>query len=241
MRFEIECPQQGNGTPAVTATFSRVNLIMGANGTGKSKLLLWLAGNSATVFPGFLPVYIEDSHIMQIPVDAQINQGTYRIINDPDQYLEEQYLNRRIGNLHERILHLLVLLRGLDEREKILHSDRVDDWNRSGRSGAYPDRKPSLQDQLCSLFSEIFPSLSLFMTPTPQLYCRREGGSQEYPVITLSQGEKQAFVTIADLLLLSREPSVFLIDEPELNLHATLADRLWSSTSISFRENSLTG
>ena len=113
----------------------------------------------------------------------------------------------------------------------------MSDWNKSGNIGPCPERPIPPLERLFAIFSGIFPDIQLFITEGSQLYCRKNGQSQEYPISSLSQGEKQAFATIADILLPTREPSVFLIDEPELNLHATLADKLWSNLEESFSKS----
>jgi len=52
---------------------------------------------------------------------------------------------------------------------------------------------------------------------------------QQYFVGHMSDGEKQVFLLLADLAILQRGPTVFLIVEPELNLHPSLASTLWET------------
>jgi hypothetical protein len=236
-QFNVHIPRSGEGLPAVDPELRRVNLIMGANGSGKTKILLWLARNSGNIFPGYQPIYIEDNRIISPPVGFQIPGGQHAIVDDPQVYLEKQYLINRIGSQHVRLNSLLPLLRELERHEKIRHSDQVSDWSKSGNIGPCPERAIPPLERLFTIFSNIFPDIQLFITEGGQLYCRKIGQSQEYPVSSLSQGEKQAFVTIADMFIPTREPSVFFIDEPELNLHATLVDKLWTSLEERFSKS----
>ena len=61
---------------------------------------------------------------------------------------------------------------------------------------------------------------------TFEVSCQKDGKS--YPVADLSDGEKQVLAMLADLTSCAPPNAVFLVDEPELNLHPLLACRLWN-------------
>jgi hypothetical protein len=78
------------------------------------------------------------------------------------------------------------------------------------------------------MFSEVFPEIKLnFDEGSKQLQCEKNGNT--YSPADLSDGERQAFFVLADLLLTTAPDSLIIVDEPELNLNALLSDRLWNT------------
>ena len=57
--------------------------------------------------------------------------------------------------------------------------------------------------------------------------CRKN--NNEYGPTGLSDGEKQVFSILVDIIELTDSNSILFVDEPELNLNPGLANRLWSS------------
>jgi ABC-type multidrug transport system ATPase subunit len=78
--------------------------------------------------------------------------------------------------------------------------------------------------------------MKLEITSNEQLFVRKDGGTP-YSVSSMSEGEKQAFTLLADIAVLTNKRSVFFVDEPELNLHPTLAEKLWTSIEEAYPED----
>jgi ABC-type Mn2+/Zn2+ transport system ATPase subunit len=80
--------------------------------------------------------------------------------------------------------------------------------------------------ELFESFAEVFPGITLSLEKGG-IQCKQNG--QTYDVGQLSDGEKQVFLLLADALFVSSDGAMFLVDEPELQLHPRLADTLWTS------------
>jgi energy-coupling factor transporter ATP-binding protein EcfA2 len=118
----------------------------------------------------------------------------------------------------------------LDKREaqlKSAHSDAVDKWISEGQKGDVPKRAQPPMEHVFELFTEIFPLITLsYDAPSRRLSAQKHG--QSYGPSSLSDGEKQVFSILADLIELDDSHKLIVVDEPELNLHPDLAERLWT-------------
>jgi energy-coupling factor transporter ATP-binding protein EcfA2 len=120
----------------------------------------------------------------------------------------------------------LLLIDKLGDEIEINHSRAVTQWQNSGRNGECPTREQPPLDRLFDLFTEIFPSITLeYNSSNKQLRCKKNG--QVYPPSQLSDGEKQIFSLLADIVILGGDNRLVLADEPELNLNPGLANRFW--------------
>lgn len=208
--------------------FSRVNVFLGSNGTGKTKLLQELKGQAGNFLPGFQAVNIEGGRAVQMYDSLELTAQNFNNFRTSDQILKSFRGNR--GNaLTSRIFIGLKALEQMGIDAKIHHSDAVVSWEESGSD---KDSRPSLPDEpmlrVFETFNDIFPSITLEYVPqNRRLICRKHGN--EYGPTSLSDGEKQVFSILVDIIELTDSKSVLFVDEPELNLNPGLANRLWSS------------
>lgn len=228
-----EIPTQG--VPAFTAAFDRVNVILGANGVGKTKPLQHLIGNSEALFGAtYTPVSIEGGRALNIPIGVAMDNQSIHMFSNPSG-ARDQYKQTRRQPLAGRISRTFVMMRVLENLEKTRHSDAVQAWVENGKEGPLPERAMPPFSKLANLFSEVFPNMTLEITPSEQLYVRKDAA--HYPVSSMSEGEKQVFTLLADIAVLTNERSIFFVDEPELNLHPTLAEKLWTSIEEAYPED----
>jgi energy-coupling factor transporter ATP-binding protein EcfA2 len=121
----------------------------------------------------------------------------------------------------------LIVLDKKDAQLKSAHSDAVEKWVKSGQQGECPKRKQPPLEHLFELFTEIFPRISLsYNADARQLWAEKDGS--RYGPSGLSDGEKQVFSILADLIELEDDHDLIVADEPELNLHPELAERVWT-------------
>jgi energy-coupling factor transporter ATP-binding protein EcfA2 len=223
------------GIPEFSATFERVNVILGANGVGKTKLLQHLVNNSEGLFGStYTPVSIEGGRAITIPVGVAMDNQNIAMFSNP-LVARDQYKLTRRQTLASRIIRTFVMMRVLENQEKTRHSDAVHAWSQGGREGDLPERSLPPFNKLTNLFSEVFPDMRLEITPSEQIYVRK--GEAYYPVSSMSEGEKQVFTLLADIAVLTNERSIFFVDEPELNLHPTLAEKLWTSIEEAYPDD----
>lgn len=215
------------GWAGLEGQFGRVNVVLGANGTGKSKLLQRLRSMPAE-FGGTRPVaYVEGGRVVKPPVSVALDRNTINAFRNLKQ-ASDQHRQQKQNNLADRIAHLFVLLDRLGEQGRSAHSDAVTLWIRDGKPGDPPEREEPPLEKLFRLFSEIFPEIRIWVDPESKQVLCEKGGSQYNPN-GLSDGERQVLALLADIAVLGDESSLVVVDEPELNLNVHLACRLWDS------------
>ncbi|MCG7893319.1 MAG: ATP-binding protein [Candidatus Thiodiazotropha taylori] len=208
--------------------FSRINVFLGANGTGKTKLLQELKGHAGTFLPGFQAVNIEGGRAVQMYDSLELTPQNFNQFRTSDQIINS-FRGHRGNTLTSRIFFGLKALEQMGIDAKIAHSDAVVLWEEAGSDKA---NRPPLPDEpmqrVFETFNDIFPSITLEYRPqNRRLFCKKQGN--EYGPTGLSDGEKQVFSILVDIIELTDSKSVLFIDEPELNLNPGLANRLWSS------------
>ncbi len=220
------------GAPSLEATLGRVTVLLGANGAGKSKILTAIRNQPVAFQPPVRSVvYVEGGRVVSLPSDLKINRNTIDTHGTYDQALS-QHKSKRQKGFAKRIVDALFALERKSEQDKSTHSDAVEAWQNGGCPGASPRRAEPEVDQLFRLFHEIFPAIELSLDREKMLKATKRG--QTYPAPQMSDGERQVFGLLADIAMLAGRESLIVVDEPELNLNALLADDLWTTLETEF-------
>jgi len=223
-----------NRFPGKDFRLKNINVLLGANGSGKSSTLLEIRDAAKNYFPDRTVIYVEGGRTIRIPHSLKIDQNNIREFGTLSQ-IENNHKNKKIGELSSRILAALILLDNKSQEIKDIHSDEVDEWQKGEKSKPMPVRPILPLNRLFYLFNEVFPSIKLELNPKDKnLICYKDINNK-YLAQGLSDGEKQVLSILADIALLAEPTSLILVDEPELNLNSLLAVRLWESI-----ENDLT-
>ncbi len=211
-----------------TFTFRRVNILLGANGTGKSTLLRELRDNARNNFVDKNLIYVEGGRTIELTNSLALSRDNFLKFNTVDK-AQKTYNGKKTQSLSTRVIDALMLLDRIGQQIKENHSDAVHHWHTSGGNTPAPHREEPPLTKLFILFSEIFPGIELTLDPDNKiLTCKKNNGSPYNPQ-TLSDGEKQVLSILADIALLADENSIVLVDEPELNLNPSLAVRVWET------------
>lgn len=115
-----------------TFAFQRVNVILGANGSGKSKLLTEIKDQAAALTGGAKVAYIEGGRTIKIKDVLQLDHTNVGAYDRYDSALAH-YFNKRVTSLADRVFDALVVLDKRDAHLKGKHSDAVDQWLTDGR------------------------------------------------------------------------------------------------------------
>ena len=203
--------------------FGRVNVLLGANGSGKSRFLNDLKSWAKDRFGKRNLVYIEGGRAINI--NNHLSSGN--IHSSSFESIVNTYEDKRAEALAHRLHEGLVVLEKKGWNLKIAHSDAVESWIKGGKNGECPERPQTPLDRLREIFNDIFPKIILRYDDTNHnLWVDSRGVT--YAPSSLSDGEKQAFSMLAELIDIGPDPRVIIIDEPELNLHPELSERLWT-------------
>jgi energy-coupling factor transporter ATP-binding protein EcfA2 len=214
--------------------FSRINVILGANGAGKSKFLTELKDSVSSLTNGAKAVYIEGGRTMKIKDVLQLDHTNVGQFDRMESALAH-YENKRATSLADRVFDALVVLDKRDSQMKSQHSDAVAQWIKDGQLGQCPKRAQPPLEHLFELFNEIFPQITLTYDSHSRRLAAQKNG-ETYGPSSLSDGEKQVFSILADLIELEANHKLIVADEPELNLHPELAERLWTLIENEFPE-----
>lgn len=212
--------------------FARVTVILGANGAGKSKLLAEIRDAVPQSSPNAKAVFIEGGRTITIADVLQLDAKNFNQFDRLESAVA-QYEKKRSRSLASRVFDALVVLEKREQQIKSAHSDEVERWAASDRQGEYPKRKLAPLARLFELFSEIFPQIALTFNHQERRLIAQKN-EQLYGPSNLSDGEKQVFSILADLIDLDTAHQVIIADEPELNLHPELAERLWTLIESEF-------
>lgn len=214
--------------PEKEFSFRRINILVGANGTGKSTLLRELRDNSGQFFPSKNVIYVEGGRTIKLTNTLAVNRNNFNQFNTVDT-AKHTYNSKKSQSLSSRVIDALMLLDRIGQQIKESHSDEVQNWHLSDKSTPIPVRREPPLNKLFTLFEEIFPGIELQLdSNNKSLSCKKNNGTPYTPQ-QLSDGEKQVLSILADIALLADDNSIILVDEPELNLNPSLACRVWET------------
>jgi hypothetical protein len=193
----------------------RVAVLLGANGSGKSTELKKIVSSS----PGDV-FYIEGGRTIGLPTRLDsLTQDGQDITS-----VESEYNRSKKTSLAGRIQRRLGLL-----YKKSRDTDLA--WVRALKNDpSLVSKIPKTKiDDLTEIFTDVFPEIQLKINEKSESIEAFKNGGDPYPISKLSDGEKQCLAIILDLMTLDDEPSIVVVDEPEINLHPYLAINLWNA------------
>jgi len=218
--------------PSKTGEETPVNLsgennivIVGANGSGKSKFGYWLEFNQ----PNDLMVHrLSAQKVLDIPDAAQPLALSYAqnglffgnptseasIINKPGY----RYQSRNTAHMLFDYPMLLALLFAKD-------TQRDQEYRKAAREQG--DKIPvpdSPIDIIIKVWKDIMPQTQILFDDFSVIVSRN--GGPNYPGGQMSDGEKVALYLLGQALC-ATENSILIVDEPEIHLHKSLMSRLW--------------
>jgi energy-coupling factor transporter ATP-binding protein EcfA2 len=254
--FDVDISAQPEkGLPELKTRLGRVSVILGANGSGKSKLLSTMnheaktyrtmnntiqqEGSTALQRNGVeflgklkrLPIFVAGGRATSVPGSENASGSS-----DLKTYFHEKGQWPRPPQVGTPIYSMYATLLSIDNSIESDFNQRVLKWaNDDNFSGDRPIKAEPVFDVLFSEFNKILPDIICYVSGENkfssyrQFRCQKNG--IEYEMTELSDGEKQilkllAEIKLAGLYIPSNEIIVF-VDEPEQNLNPLLACRLW--------------
>ena len=202
MALNITLPPLSDGRPGRLPLCTRSLVIIGANGSGKSRF-----------------EHALEKSLGSRAFDISALAGLYGKCDDSTstgRLFKETGLKVPVETGLDALIAML-----LDEELKSLLEYKL------ARGGNEPDKLPTTKlDKLISLWQEIYPGSRMHIE-THRLAFTREGSSDSYDAWRLSDGER-AVLYLAGSMLYAPARSVVMVDSPEMFLHPTVMQSLWN-------------
>ena len=210
------------GKAVVVETDGQSVIIIGANGSGKSMLGAWLEkrdfGRVHRInaqrnlnFEHNIPIKgyseAEKRVFYGFNLDHQGNKATTTVLND-----------------YNDVLAALIALKHKDNSEFVEQCKEAD---KNGRTR--PKAPWTSLDKLQSVWDEVFPQRQIRLDDVKFLATLEKGENvHEYSATQMSDGERSVLYMAAKVLCVPKD-KILIIDEPELHLHPSLMNRLWTN------------
>ena len=216
-------------------------IIIGANGSGKSKLGAWIeqqdfenvhriGAQRNLNFQEITPLKSYDQ------AEGTVLYGTNDKANQASKGYRwgwgKEYTTKLINDFDD-VLAALIALQNNVNAEFVEQCKRIQ--NKSDR----PDPPDTAIDKLIRIWNKIFPQRSLKLVDAKFLawFTKGDGIPVEYSSTQMSDGERAVLYLAAQVLCVP-ENKTLIIDEPEVHLHRSIMNRLWK-TLESYRPDCL--
>ncbi|RVU18481.1 DUF4435 domain-containing protein [Methylobacterium oryzihabitans] len=214
--MKLEIPAAA-GAVTVEIEPSRPVVLLGPNGTGKTRL----------------GVYIDD--LISSGISHRI--AAQRSLEMPDEVFSEDYdraiasLRRSRGDKKPKKLSPGSIEFNYDEVLTALFAQqyRALEYAHAASSGKATSKRPStLIDRLQAIWADLIPYQRLIFSEHTIRVIRASSDGAPYEGAEMSDGERLIVYMLGQALLLSQE-SLLIVDEPELHMSRALLVRLWDA------------
>ena len=220
----------GNGAPQQHQTSVNSVIIIGANGSGKSKLGAWIEEHD---FEGVHRIAAQRNinFSERIPLksyeeaESTVFYGgsddSYRRNKGPRWAWGQNYTTTLLNDFDDVLAALIAQLN--NENHQYVEDCKLAEI----RGAEKPHTRKSSLDKLLSIWNQVFPHRHLKMHDAHFTASIPENSS-DYSGTQMSDGERSVLY-LASQVLCVPEDKVLIIDEPEVHLHPSLMGRLWSA------------
>lgn len=210
-------------------TGDNVVIIVGANGSGKSKLGAWMERQ-------------DQDHVHRIVAQRKLNPSEFtplksfevaenRVRFGADSRRNKMYSKWDEKNETTKLIDDFdnTLADLLAERNNISNVFREECSKADAAGVPHPPTPRAKLDQLFDTWSSIFPHRALKERDS-KFYAEfeAEGDVRQYPAAEMSDGERSVLYLAAQVLCVP-EVTTFVIDEPDVHLHGSIMSQLWSA------------
>lgn len=240
MKYTYQIPNADGKAQTVT-TNSQAVVIVGANGSGKSKLGAWMEQNAP------LDVHrIAAQRSLSFKEDIVLktySQAEALVLygsTDENQKANKGYrwdwgrgYTTKLVDDFENVLAALLALKN-NENDKFVAECKEADQGRMKR----PPAPVTAIDKLLSVWHDVYPQRDLMLDDS-KFYAGFNNGSAaiKYSANQMSDGERAVLYFAAQILCVPQNKTL-IIDEPEVHLHRSIMNRLWRSL-MTLREDCL--
>jgi len=231
MAFMYYLPDE-NGKREEYGTSANAVIIIGANGSGKSKLGAWIEQQSMQNvhrigaqrklnFSENIPLKSYSEAEDTVFYGTADNTNGWKDQKGKRWNYGKAFTTTLIDDFND-VLAALIALKNRDN-EKFVHDCKIAEVEEKEK----PHTPFTAIDRLISIWDEIFPQRQLRLLDAKfTAVLNKDGKIQEYSSNQMSDGERAVLYLAAQVLCVP-ENKTLIIDEPELHLHRSIMNRLW--------------
>lgn len=208
-------------------------IIIGANGSGKSKLGAWIeqqtpnithriSAQRALTFGNYIQQksYEQATNLLIYGKETPSGEHNHRWNWDGEKY---NYTSSLLND-YENVLSALIALQ-TNQQEKFINDCR----QREAKGKAHDMVPEMVLDKLQRIWNSVFPHRNIIIEDGKVMAgSERNGGYFKYKGRDMSDGERVGLYLIAQCLSIPENKTI-IIDEPEIHLHHSIMNRLWST------------
>lgn len=219
--------------PVEYSTETNSVIIIGANGSGKTRLGVWIEKNSLSVTHriGAQRSLSFGNYIQQKGYEQSLNLMIYgneipqtehdaRYKWDGEEY---NYATSLMDD-YEYALSMLLALK-ISQEEKYIKECKI----REKEGKSHNPVPENVVDKLQRIWKYVFPHRDICIEDGKVMAkFEKEGQACEYKGRNMSDGERVALYLMAQALSIPKDKTI-IIDEPEIHLHRSIMNRLWTA------------
>jgi ABC-type cobalamin/Fe3+-siderophores transport system ATPase subunit len=226
MKPKIILPNRSGTTDTETLECENNIVIIGANGSGKTRLGTWIEN-----FPQ------QSLTVHRISAQKALNIPDYAVLRNLEQAERDLFFgtSNPNANIGYRLSHkwgsnpATFLLNDYDKLLSTLFAKsakRDRDYITNAREkGTYELVPDAPIDKIIELWKDVMPQREIYFDDGKVMACK--SGQTKYHGKEMSDGERVTLYLIGQCLCVP-ENSIIVIDEPEIHLHKALMARLWN-------------
>lgn len=218
-----------NNTIIRNTTKNHSIILIGANGSGKSRLGAWIEKNNpdnvhrigaqrSLEFEDYINIksYEQATNLMLYGAERHGNAHDHRWKWDGEKY---NYTSSMLND-YEYVLSALLALKNI-EQEKYIEECREYEKN-----GNPHNKVPELVvDKLYRIWNSVYPHRKIKIKDGKVIASMND---REYNGKDMSDGERVVLYLIASALCIPENKTI-IIDEPEIHLHRSIMEKLWTA------------
>lgn len=230
MDYKCYLPNEANQPVGYTTQNNSV-IIIGANGSGKSKLGEWMEkrDETSTHRIGAQRSLVFGHYIQQKSYEQATNLLLYGKETQQPNHMQRWGHDGEKWNYTATLLNdyenVLSALSALKIKEQEIYLAECKEREIAGQ--IHNNVPPMVTDVLQRIWKSIFPQrdIKLDDAKVTAVYSK-DGIAKEYKGRDMSDGERVALYLIAQALCVPKDKTI-IIDEPEIHLHRSIMNRLW--------------
>lgn len=232
MDYKYYLPNEAN-QPVEYTTQNNSVIIIGANGSGKSKLGEWMEKRDETTTHriGAQRSLVFGHYIQQKSYEQATNLLLYGQETEQPNHMRRWGHDGEKWNYTATLLNdyenVLSALSALKIKEQVMYLAECKERDVAGQ--IHNNVPPMVTDVLQRIWKSVFPQrgIKLDDAKVTSVYSK-DGEVKEYKGRDMSDGERVALYLIAQALCVPKGKTI-IIDEPEIHLHRSIMNRLWAA------------